>query len=50
MALKEIFVHGDILDCDNALLAFHFFDSVHEKERVAVREYLLDPVDVEDHC
>jgi hypothetical protein len=49
MALKEIFVYGDVFDCDNALLAFHFLDGVDEEERISVRENFLDPVDVENH-
>src|ERR1700726_4419622 len=38
MSLKEIFVDGDVLDSDDVLPAFHFFDGVDEKKRIAVRE------------
>ena len=50
MSLKEMFVDSDVLDSDDVLPAFHFFDGVDEKKRVAVREDGLDGVDVENHC
>jgi hypothetical protein len=49
MPLKEIFVDGDVLDSHNSLLGFHFFNGVDQKERVAVRQDLLDPYAIEEH-
>ena len=49
MTLKEVFVHGDVLDSDNALLWFHFFDSVNQKKGIAVGQDFLDPNAVENH-
>jgi hypothetical protein len=49
MSLEEILVDGDVLDSHNALLWFHFFNGVHQKERVAMWQDLLDPYTVEDH-
>jgi hypothetical protein len=50
MTLKEVFVNGDVLDSDDTLLWFHFFDGVDEKKGIAVRKNFLDPNAVEDHC
>jgi hypothetical protein len=47
--LEEILVDGDVLDSHNALLWFHFFNGVHQKEGVAVWQDLLDAYTVEDH-
>jgi hypothetical protein len=49
MSLKKIFVDGDVLDSHDPLLRFHFFDGVHQKERVAVRQDLLDRYAIEEH-
>ena len=49
MALKKVFVDRDVFNSDDALLSFHFFDSIHEEKWVAVREDFLDPDAVEDH-
>src|SRR5580704_13856574 len=49
MALKEMFVDGDVFDSDDMLFSFHFLDHVDEKKWIAVRKDGLNRVDVENH-
>jgi hypothetical protein len=49
MALEEVFVDLHVLDSDDALLAFHFFDRVHQQKWITMRQDLLDPDTVENH-
>ena len=49
MPLKIAFIDCDVLDSHNALPSFHFFNAIYQKERVAMRQNLLDIVDVEKH-
>ena len=49
MSDKKRLVHGYIFDSDNALARFQLENAVHQKERGAVRQNLLDLVDVKGH-
>jgi hypothetical protein len=42
MTLKEMFIRGHLFDPDDADPRFQFDDPVHKKERVPVRQNILD--------
>src|SRR5205807_3668302 len=47
MALEKRLVIGDVLDADYAL-RLQLDDAIHQQERVAMRQYPADLVDVQD--
>ena len=50
MSFEELFVGGHILHADDTVIDLEVGDLVDQKERIAVREDLLDGVDIEDHA
>ena len=49
MAHKKRFVHGYVLETDNAFVGFELQDAVHQEKWWAVWENLLYLIDIEGH-